>query len=228
MKNPINKVQSVAKNLFLSALFLAMASTAGAQNKLDLGIIEETVKNEQNYFKQIVEVFQTDDPYIRMDDIALVYYGQAYLPTYNTGKDENVVAMNKYYQEDNYPKMYETANKILKYNPTNLDALFFAYLSAKTIGKEQEEYLSYINKYQNVVRMITEYGDGKSAETAFHIIHPSDQRHVLFALNIENEVSHELDPETLCNIVVVEPTKEFQARRVYFNLSIFLNHAAKK
>ena len=95
MKNPINRVQSIAKNLFLTALFLAMASTAGAQKKLDLGIIEETVKNEQNYFKQIVEVFQTDDPYIRMDDIALVYYGHAYLPTYNTGKYENVVAMNK-------------------------------------------------------------------------------------------------------------------------------------
>lgn len=228
MKKPINRVQSMAKKLFISALFLATASSANAQSKLDMGIIEETVKNELNYFKQIVEVFQNDDPYIRMDDIALVYYGQAFLPTYNTGKDENVAAMNKHYQEDNYPKMYETANKILQYNPTNLDALFFAYLSAKTIGKNQEEYLSYINKYQNIVRMITEYGDGKSVETAFHIIHPSDQRHVLFALNIDNEVSHELDPETLCNIVVVEPTKEFQARRVYFNLSIFLNHAVKK
>ena len=75
--------------------------------------------------------------------------------------------------------------------------------------------------------MITNYGDGKSSKTAFHIVNPEDQKHVMFSLNVDTELSQELDPETLCNILTVNPTKEFQSRRMYFNISLFLNSTSK-
>ena len=135
--------------------------------------------------------------------------------------------MREYFNEDNYPKVYETAKSILKYNPANLDALFYAWISSKTIGKSEEEYLSYVNKHQEIISMIKTYGDGKSSDKPFRVVNPEDQKHVMLSLNIDNEISRELDTETLCNIIIVEPSRDFQARRMYFDISLYLNNVSK-
>lgn len=215
------------KKLFTIAILIATASFVKAQLLLDKATIEDIVKNEKSYFNDIVQVFNSDDPFLDTDDIALVYYGHAFTPGYKPGKDENEKLLKKYYNEDNYPKMYETAKKILSYSPANLDALFYAWISAKTIGKSEDEYLSYVNKHQNIINMIKSYGDGKSSKTAFRIVNPEDQKYVMYSLNIDSELSSELDTETLCNILIVKPSQEFQARRMYFDVSLFLNNSGK-
>lgn len=211
--------------------FSAMAITclfANAQTSFDLKLYEETVKTEKQYFRDIIKVFNTDDPYLRTDDVALVYYGYAFTPEYNPIKDENEKLLNKYILEDNFPMIYKTANKILSYNPASLDALFHAWISGKTIGKSDTEYLSYVNKYKNVVAMIKEYGDGKSAETAFKIVHPEDKFHIMQSLGIKDVESETLDPKTLCYIITVTPSTKFQHRHIYFDVSIFLNSKINK
>lgn len=216
------------RKYFIMAILIAVASFANAQLILDKETIEDIVKNERSYFNDIIEVFNNDDPYLDIDDIALVYYGHAFTSGYNPGKDENEKLMKKHYSEDNYPKVYEIAKKILEYSPANLDALFYAWISAKTIGKSEDEYLSYVNKHQNIITMIRSYGDGMSSETAFRIVNPEDQKYVMYSLNIDSEVAHELDTESLCNILIVKPTMEFQSRRMYFDISLFLNNSGKK
>ena len=120
------------------------------------------------------------------------------------------------------------AKKIMEYNPVSLNALFNLLISAKELGNSQEEFDSYANKYQKILNMITEYGKGNTAESPYKVIHPDDQNYVLFhELEIEKEISRNLDTETLCNIIVVEPNKKFQFRRVYFDLSLFLKHTDK-
>lgn len=216
------------KRIFTIAILAVATFMTNAQVVLDRETIEDIVRNEKSYFDDIVQVFNNDDPYLDIDDVALVYYGQAFLPSYKPGRDENEKLMKKYYNEDNYPKVYETAKKILEYSPANLDALFYAWISAKTIGKSEEEYLSYVNKHQNIVTMIKSYGDGKSSSTPFRIVNPEDQKYVMYSLNIDSEISHELDTESLCNILIVKPTNEFQSSRMYFDISLFLNAPSKK
>ena len=216
------------KRFFIIAFLITTASFAKAQLILDKETIKDIVNNERSYFNDIVEVFNSDDPYLDKDDVALVYYGHAFMPEYNPGKDKNEKLMKQYYNEDNYPKVYETAKAILAYSPANLDALFYAWISAKTIGKSEDEYLSYVNKHQNIVTMIKSYGDGKSSKTAFRIVSPEDQKYVMYSLNIDEEITHELDTETLCNILIVRPSEEFQARRMYFDISLFLNNSKEK
>ena len=215
------------KKILTIAFLICAATFAQAQLLLDYKTIEGIVKNEREYFNDIVELFNNDDPYIDVDDIALVYYGQAFLPTYAPGKDPNEKKMKEYFNQDNYPMVYETAKNILKYNPASLDALFYAWISSKTIGKSEEEYLSYVNKHQEIIGMIKTYGDGKSSKSPFRVISPEDQMHIMLSLNIEDEIARDLDTESLCNIVIVNPTREFQARRMYFDISLYLNHVSK-
>ena len=203
--------------------------SAYSQIELNDSIIEYIVKNERKYFDEITEIYNSNDPMLRVDDIALVYYGQAFLPQYNPGKDENEQTLKKLYEEKKNVEMYNVAKQILAYNPVSLNALFSVYIASKELGKSDEECLSYLKKYQNILDMICYYGDGKSSETPFRIITPDDQEYIMFGkLQIENVISQTLDTETLCNIVTVKPSERFPGQRVYFDLSLFLSQAGRE
>lgn len=214
--------------LSLIALFIVCA-TANSQVMLDNEMIEDIVKNERTYFDEITQIYKNDDPMLRVDDIALVYYGQAFLPQYNPGKDENEKLLKKLHDEKKNVEIYNVAKNILEYNPVSLNALFSIYIASKELGKSDEECLSYLNKYQSIIDMICKYGDGKSSDTAFRIITPDDQDYIVYGkLQIDNVLSQTLDTETLCNILSVKPSDRFPAHRVYFDLSLFLQQAARE
>ena len=214
--------------LSLIALFIICA-TANSQVILDNEMIEDIVKNERTYFDEITQIYKNDDPMLRVDDIALVYYGQAFLPQYNPGKDENEKLLKKLHDEKKNVEIYNVAKNILEYNPVSLNALFSIYIASKELGKSDEECSSYLKKYQSIIDMICKYGDGRSSDTAFRIITPDDQDYIVYGkLQIDNVLSQTLDTETLCNILSVKPSDRFPAHRVYFDLSLFLLQAARE
>lgn len=216
------------KRLVTSILLIVTVFVANAQLQLDYKTIKDIVDNERGYFNDILNVYESDDPYIRVDDYALIYYGQTFLPSYNGGNDPNEITLKGYASEGKVIEQYELAKKILEYNPVSLNALFYAWSAADELIKPQEETLSYLRKYTGIIDMITAMGDGKKAESAFRVICPDDQDHILYGkLEIENVVSRDLDTKTLCNIITVEPSEKFQSRRVYFDVSRYLSYTAK-
>ena len=218
------------KKFFLIAVSLVlMLGTAQAQDKFDYKLVKEIVDNERSYFNDILKLYLADDKLLRIDDVALVYYGHSYLPEYKGGNDVNEKALKAYVAENNAAKIYETSKKILAYNPVNLNALFYAWLSSQKLAKPEAEVSSYVNKYLKILEMITTMGDGKSARSPFRVINPDDQDHVMYGmLDIESVLSRNLDTRTLCNIVTVTPSKKFHARTMYFDVSRYLSHTAKK
>lgn len=216
------------KTAFVLIMLFIATYAIKAQGGIDLKLIKETVQNEKEYFKEIQEIYLNDDPYLRREDIALVYYGQAYTPSYKAGNDPNEEILKNYVGENNYNKIYSTAKKILTYNPVSLNALFYAWRSAEALDKSESEITSYVTKYLAILDMITTVNDGKSYQTAFRVITPDDQDHIMYGtMDIENVTSRELDTETLCNIVIVEPSKKFQAKTMYIDVSIPLTHSDK-
>lgn len=210
------------------AALLVATLFASAQAQLDYKTIKDIVENEKQYYNDILNVYLNDDPYIRVDDYALVYYGQSFLPAYNGGNDKNEEALKSYAAEGKLMEQYETAKKILEYNPVSLNALFYAWRASEELIKPQEETNSYLKKYLGILDMITTMGDGKSSSTPFRVISPDDQDHILYGkLDIEKVVSRNLDTQTLCNIITVEPTEKFTSRRVYIDVSRYLSHTAK-
>lgn len=214
------------KKLFISALFCIIASLSSSQTLLDMETIKEIATTEKDYFKGLVELFNNDDPYLDVNDIAIIYYGQAFLPQFSANGNKDEAALKKYSDEKKYLEAYNTAKKITKTNPVSLNALFNLLVSAKELGKSDAECKSYAMRYMHIINMITKYGNGKSRATAFKVISPDDQEYILYGkLNIEKVISKQLDTETFHNIYVVEPTKEFTSRRVYFDLSLYLKAA---
>lgn len=216
------------RKIVTMAALLVATLFASAQAQLDYKTIKDIVENEKQYYNDILNVYLNDDPYIRVDDYALVYYGQSFLPAYNGGNDKNEESLKSYAAEGKLLEQYETAKKILEYNPVSLNALFYAWRASEELIKPQEETNSYLKKYLGILDMITTMGDGKSSSTPFRVISPDDQDHILYGkLDIEKVVSRNLDTQTLCNIITVEPTEKFTSRRVYIDVSRYLSHTAK-
>lgn len=217
------------KRIFFTIAILLTAMSIMAQAKLDLKVIKETVEKEKSYFQDIVNIFLNDDPLLRTDDIALVYYGHSYLPTYNGGNDKNEEELKNQMAKGDTKRVYEVAKEILSYNPVSLNALFYAWRSASDLGKPENEVTSYVTKYLNILNMIITYGDGKSSRTPLYVISPDDQDHLLYGIfEIEDVKGRELDTETLCNIISVEPSKKYPSRTMYINVSLFLSHTSNK
>ena len=216
------------KTLFVLMMLFVAISATNAQGAIDLNLIKETVQNEKEYFNDILNIYLNDDPYLRNDDVALVYYGQAYTPSYKAGNDPNEESLKSYVSENNYNKIYSTAKKILDYNPVSLNALFYAWRSSDVLGKAESETTSYVSKYLAILEMITTVNDGKSSSTAFRVITPDDQDHIMYGImDIENIKSRNFDTETLCNIINVEPSKKFTATTMYIDVSIPLTHSSR-
>jgi hypothetical protein len=217
------------KKILLSIMLFFGCTAAFGQLEINDTVVGYIVKHEREYFDEITKLYNSNDPMLHVDDIALVYYGQAFLPQYNPGKDENEKALKRLYEEKRNIEIYNTAKKILTYNPVSLNALFSIYIASKELGKSEEEYQPYLKKYQSIIDMICYYGDGKSSETAFRIITPDDQDYIMYGkLQIENVISQTLDTETMCNIVTVKPSDRFTGHRVYFDISLFLSQASRE
>ncbi|MBQ8269891.1 MAG: DUF4919 domain-containing protein [Bacteroidaceae bacterium] len=215
------------KKLMTFVALFATIITASAQ--VDYNNIKEIVENEKEYYNDILRIYQNDDPMIRVDDYALVYYGHTFTPQYKGAGDENEEALKNYAASGDMLKQYETAKKILEYNPVSLNALFYAWRAADHLIKPEEETQSYIKKYLGLLNMITTLGNGKSSNTPYRVITPDDQDHILYGVLDVNEItSREFEKASLCNIVTIEPTTKFQSRKVFFDISRYLSHTAKE
>ena len=215
------------KTLFVALTLLTTTLITNAQTTLGLETIKDIVNNEQEYFNGILEIYKSDDPYIRTEDIALVYYG---LALRNGSKEDTGGGkrLKEHYDAGNFKELHSAATAILEKNPASLTALFYAWIAAKENGHSQEESRSYVNKFNRIVTMITEYGTGRSSSSPFRVTHPDDQQYVMTALGIEKSFSDKFDTETLCNIHVIKPTEDFKASVIYFDLSLFLKQKTKE
>lgn len=217
------------KKIVTLIAMLVTIMAANAQEQLDYKTIKEIVENEKEYYNDILGVYLSDDPLIRIDDYALVYYGHTFTPEYRGANDTLEDELKNYAAAGDIFKQYETAKKILEYNPVSLNALFYAWRAADELIKPEEETQSYVKKYLGILNMITTNGDGKSSRTPYRVITPDDQDHILYGvLDVNNIISRNLDTETLCNIVTIEPTEKFQSRKVFFDVSRYLSHTAKE
>ena len=97
------------RKIVTMAALLVATLFASAQAQLDYKTIKDIVENEKQYYNDILNVYLNDDPNIRADDYALVYYGQSLLPAYNGGNDKNEEALKSYAAVGKRMEQYVTA-----------------------------------------------------------------------------------------------------------------------
>lgn len=213
----------------LNLLLLFSASLFAQDMTFDYDIIKETVENEHDYYLEILNQYKQDDEMLRLSDLALLYYGQSFLPVYSGGADVNEQTLKTFVKEENNEKIYTIAKKILEYNPVCINALFNLWQASEKLGKAESESYSYRYKFESLLNMISQSGSGKSMDKPFKVICSDDQYYLMYyLLDIEDDYSHELDIEHKCNIFRVKPSTKFNQSVLYIDISRYLLATAKR
>lgn len=144
---------------------------------------EINTKGSEFYYPELLRRFEAADTTLTTEQLHYFYYGTATRPEYDPYKSDHVAyAMLKEtlkgdtLTEENWQQAVEIVDKYLKDDPTNLRFhMYKQNVYSELYGEESEE--AY-NAYIQVVMLysaIVSTGDGKSQETAFHVICVPDE-----------------------------------------------------
>lgn len=122
-------------------------------------------------YDSLIERFETADETLTMQDIAHIYYGQAFL------KEYSYFALNdmpKAFFNEDYKKCLKLCNKELKKMPASLSALFYGSICAKKLG-DYETLRNYGFRTQQLVQMLHNVGDASDLNHAIPVLWVIDE-----------------------------------------------------
>jgi hypothetical protein len=128
-------------------------------------------------------VCEDRDPSIELFRNLRLYYTET--PRYNPyAANEAQQAMFVALREKQYKKALEHAQSVLEKNYVNIDAHFICAVAYKEIG-EQDRYKFHQYVMYGLVDSILSSGDGKTPETAYHVISVDEEYAVLNTLGFK-------------------------------------------
>ena len=156
--------------------------------KVDYDAIEKFVKNHETEFEGLMKRFIEGDQSLTQDEVKTVYYGSYFSSNYDYADVSK--ELSEAFNADDYEKSLELCRAELSKSPTNMSLLFRGLVSAKEM-EEDNEYEIYRTRLMQILDVVMNTGDGRSAKTAYKIIEVSDEYFIIygvFGLNFKQQV----------------------------------------
>ncbi len=215
------------KKIISFSVMLLFMQISFSQNvyHVDYKAIGKYVKENAEGYNKLTERFEANDSLLTNDDYALLYYGYSFTPKYRGSMDRwNVI--DTLYSEKKIDVMYDKVKEFRQDNPVSLKLLLYLIKATSILQKDQTELQSYLDKYKNLVAAIISTGNGKSEQTAFHVICINDEYQLLHnVFDIKK-----LESQTLvndCDLMKFESSPYYNGTEIYFNISRSLQHMNK-
>jgi len=131
----------------------------------------------QGSYEALLEKVKKQDPAVNFKDLRFAYTETKQYKPYG-GDRETRKAMFEAINAKEYDQAFLLSEKILASNYLDINAHFVAYAANKHLGhSERTEYHKYV--FSNLMKSISDSGDGKTMETAFFVI-STDEEYALF------------------------------------------------
>ena len=179
----------VASLVFATLFGLDSCSTSRkAANKVALNApnykqIKKQVesKGSEFYYPELLRRFQEADTTLTVEQNYYFYYGTATRPDYNPYKHNNYDGLKEALSgdevtEEGWRTAAQVIDKELESDPTNLRFHVYRQMVYSNLyGNESQEATNAYNQVIMLFTTITSTGDGKTPETAFHVISTTDE-----------------------------------------------------
>ena len=177
-------------SLALASLFVLDSCSASrkAANKVAMNApnykqIKKTVESKggEFYYPELLRRFQAADTTLTAEQLYYFYYGTATRPDYNPYRLSNYdglkAALNgDEVTEEGWRKAAQVVDEELESDPTNLRFHVYRQMVYSNLyGKESQEATDAFNQVMMLFTTITSSGNGKTPETAFHVISTIDE-----------------------------------------------------
>lgn len=217
-------------------LSIIALSVFGQNNRFtipDYNEIEKLTNDKSSafYYPTIFERYLKNDTELNLRDYRMLYFGYFFQPHYTPffeSDETDSIKMILGSQNELYKKDWEDIARLgkanLRKNPFDLKGLNVVWLSLKNSGQEEEAAV-YFDKLKKLVQIILETGDGKTEETAFHVLNVSHEYDILNILGYEFDGKQELT-EKKCDFLSLK-TNEDRLPGLYFDVKqIFKGYEA--
>lgn len=138
-------------------------------------------KSSEFYYPELLRRFQEADTTLTAEQLYYFYYGTATRPDYNPYRLSNYDGLKEAMSgdeitEEGWMKAAQVVDEELESDPTNLRFHVYRQMVYSNLyGKESQEATDAHNQVIMLFATITSSGNGKTPETAFHVISTTDE-----------------------------------------------------
>ena len=223
--------------LVLSSLFVLESCSSSkksvkrddlAFNTPDYKEIEKAINdnNSEFYYPELLRRFEAADTTLTSEQAYYFYYGTATRPDYNPYKLNNYKEMNEALSgdkvtEENRRKAAQVIERELQTDPTNLRFHFYKQMVYSNLyGHESQEYLDAVFQVRTLLSAIMTSGDGRSKETAFHVISVTDEYGVMDILGVSLKMQSMIHDKSQSYDLMELKENEYGLESLYFNITV--------
>jgi len=187
-------------------------------------------KSSNFYYPDLLRRFEAADTTLTVEQMYYFYYGTATRPDYSPYKPSNYDALHKALEKDNpEEKDWQEAARVideqLKTDPTNIRFHFYKQIVYNNLyGPESEKTFDAHNQVVMLISAVTSTGDGRSKETALHVICVTDEYGIMdvFGLSPKQQSLVHDDYGQSYDVMDLEKN-EYGLESMYFNITVSMD-----
>ena len=191
---------------------------------------EINTKGSEFYYPELLRRFEEADTTLTLEQMYYFYYGTATRPEYNPYKMAKYDALREALEKDapekeDWEKAAQEIDKELETDPTNIRFHFYKYIVCKNLyGPESEKTLNADNQVVMLLSAVTSTGDGRSKETALHVICVTDEYGIMdvFGLSPKQQSLVHDDYGQSYDVMDLEKN-EYGLESMYFNITVSMD-----
>ena len=199
-----------------------------AANALDYKRIKKEIdtKGSEFYYPELLRRFEAADTTLTVEQMYYFYYGTATRPDYNPYKTSNYDALHKALEKENPEKEdWQNAAQVideqLKTDPTNIRFHLYKHIVYDNLyGSESEKTFDAYEQVIMLLSAVTSTGDGRSKETAFHVICVTDEYGIMDVFGLSPKMQSLVEDKGQSYDVMELEENEYGLESMYFNITV--------
>jgi hypothetical protein len=184
-----------------------------------------TAKTSVYYYPELIKRYRKNDTTLKKDEYRLLYYGFFFYKLYKLdAKNEysdslNMIFKKTQYTDEDIKKVIELENIVLEQYPFNLGDLVYLSNSYKRLG-DSVLYKKTEYKIRMIMETILSSGDGKSEETAWHVLAVSHEYDLLRIMGFKGIGHQAITKKGFDYLEVAE--NQYKIKGFHFNINMVL------
>lgn len=183
-------------------------------------------KGSEYYYPELLRRFEAADTTLTREQLYYFYYGTATRSDYNPYKPANYKEVNEALSGDtltkeDWQKAAQAVEKQLQSDPANLR--FHQYkriVYSNLYDMGSEECINAYNQVFMLVSAITATGDGRSKESAFHVISTTDEYGIMEILGVSPKSQSLIHDKGQSYDLMELEENEYGLNALYFNITV--------
>lgn len=181
---------------------------------------EINTKGSEFHYPELLRRFQAADTTLSLEQLRHFYYGTATRSDYDPYKRTKIDALREALSKEDWKKAAKEIDKELETDPTNIRFHWYKQIIYSNLyGPDSEKTADAYNQVVMLLSAVTSTGDGRSKETAFHVINVADEYGIMDIFGLSPKMQSLVEDKGQSYDVMELEENEYGLESMYFNIT---------